>query len=79
MARAVFSMSRSGRRLARTMATPTTASATTMIVLTSRSILASQAEGLVDVAEILAHDDDDALQDHDRPDRAVNLRLRSAW
>ena len=43
MARAVSSMSVSGRRLARTMATPTTASATTMMTLTSRSILASQA------------------------------------
>ena len=42
MARAVCSMSVSGRRLARTMATPTTASATTMMRLTSRSILASQ-------------------------------------
>ena len=42
MARAVFSMSASGRRLARTTATPTMASATTMIALTSRSILASQ-------------------------------------
>ncbi len=42
MARAVFSMSVSGRRLARTMATPTTARATTMITLTSRSSRASQ-------------------------------------
>jgi hypothetical protein len=43
MARAVFSMSVSGRRLARTIATPTMARATTMIALTSRSSRASQA------------------------------------
>ncbi len=41
MAWAVFSMSVSGRRLARTMATPTTARPTTMITLTIRSIPAS--------------------------------------
>ena len=43
MAPAVSSMSVSGRRLARTMATPTMARATTMMRLTSRSIRASQA------------------------------------